>query len=650
MEFRILGPLEVRDGQRMVEVGAAKQRALLGVLLLHANELVSTSQLVEELWGERPPATAEKLVQGYVHALRKRLAADVIVTQGPGYKLHVAANSLDLLEFERLIAEAREAPLPEAVELRRRALSLWRGRPLADVVIDGSARFALAQSRRAPPEHAARADRRRARARPPCGHRRRARVARRGAPVPGAGARAPRARPLPLGTAGGRARGLPGGSPDGSPTSSGSSRARSCATSRRRSCGRTRPSHGASLTTASSGRRCRRSKLPATRRRAALEGPAASSWQPPSSWCSPAQRSRPRSLRDEPAAVAVPPNSVAVIDPEREPRRRRGSGRHPARPGRRGHRPGLGRQRRGPVADANRAPNGTRPEVRPAARDADGARGRLRRRLGRARPTRPTLQGRSDLRARDGHDRRDEDRVRDVDGQRRGRLRRRLGRVRRFDACTRRPEGVPPHGRDLRGRPSSRHRRGRRVRLGRERWRADGERFNPATFEEGPVAPPISVGNRPTGIAYGEGAVWVANGGDDTVMPHRPERALGQVDSGRRRARSRRGRRRRGVGRERRRRDRLAHRSGDLQGRDDRRRRRAGRDRRRGRTCLGFGTRAVAARGRYGFRQAAVRSSAGRKTMQPTRFETSVGSSKNSIGTSGAALRASSTSSAPYLS
>ena len=145
MEFRILGPLEIRDGQRMVELGAAKQRALLGVLLLHANELVPTSRLVDELWGERPPATAEKLVQGYVHALRKQLAADVIVTQGPGYKLHVAANGLDLLEFERLIAEAREAPLPEAVELRRRALSLWRGRPLADVVIDGSARFALAQ-------------------------------------------------------------------------------------------------------------------------------------------------------------------------------------------------------------------------------------------------------------------------------------------------------------------------------------------------------------------------------------------------------------------------------------------------------------------------------------------------------------------------
>jgi DNA-binding SARP family transcriptional activator len=145
MEFRILGPLEVRDGQRTVELGAAKQRALLGVLLLHANELVSTPQLVEELWGDPPPATAEKLVQGYVHALRKRLGAELIVTQGSGYRLDLGANDLDVLEFERLVAEARDSPTREAVELRKRALSLWRGRPLADVVIDGSARFALAR-------------------------------------------------------------------------------------------------------------------------------------------------------------------------------------------------------------------------------------------------------------------------------------------------------------------------------------------------------------------------------------------------------------------------------------------------------------------------------------------------------------------------
>ena len=145
MEFRILGPLEVRDGARIVELGAAKQRALLGVLLLHPNAFVSTSRLVEELWGEHPPATAEKLVQGYVHALRKRLDPETVVTQGPGYKLALDDSSLDLLEFERLVEEARAAPPAEAITLRRRALSLWRGAPLGDVPLEGSARFVLAR-------------------------------------------------------------------------------------------------------------------------------------------------------------------------------------------------------------------------------------------------------------------------------------------------------------------------------------------------------------------------------------------------------------------------------------------------------------------------------------------------------------------------
>ena len=143
MEFRILGPLEVLDDQRPVLLGGAKQRALLGVLLLHANEVVSTTRLVDELWGERPPATAEKLVQGYVHALRKPLGADALVTQAPGYKLRLDPCALDLLEFERLTEHARGAELDEAVELRRQALSLWRGPPLADVALEGPARHTV---------------------------------------------------------------------------------------------------------------------------------------------------------------------------------------------------------------------------------------------------------------------------------------------------------------------------------------------------------------------------------------------------------------------------------------------------------------------------------------------------------------------------
>lgn len=140
MRFRILGPLEVLDGPRSVQLGAPKPRTLLGVLLLHANEAVSIDRLVDELWGERPPATAAKLVQGYIHALRKQLDGDTLVTRAPGYRLHVDPDALDLLEFQRLTDKARSAPSESAVELRRKALELWRGPPLADVVFHGPAR------------------------------------------------------------------------------------------------------------------------------------------------------------------------------------------------------------------------------------------------------------------------------------------------------------------------------------------------------------------------------------------------------------------------------------------------------------------------------------------------------------------------------
>ena len=145
MEFLILGPLEVRRGTDTVRVGPSKQRALLGVLLLHANETVSTARLVEGLWGERPPATAEKLVQGYVHALRKQLGDGVVETRAPGYRLVLVSGALDLSEFERLTEAARSAPFRQSVELRRNALALWRGQPLADVDLEGPDRNAIAR-------------------------------------------------------------------------------------------------------------------------------------------------------------------------------------------------------------------------------------------------------------------------------------------------------------------------------------------------------------------------------------------------------------------------------------------------------------------------------------------------------------------------
>jgi len=65
MKFRILGPLDVSNDSRPIALDAPKQRALLGVLLLHPNETVSTERLIDELWGERPPATATKVLQTY---------------------------------------------------------------------------------------------------------------------------------------------------------------------------------------------------------------------------------------------------------------------------------------------------------------------------------------------------------------------------------------------------------------------------------------------------------------------------------------------------------------------------------------------------------------------------------------------------------
>jgi DNA-binding SARP family transcriptional activator len=139
MEFRLLGPLEVHEEGRVVPLGAAKQRSLLGVLLLHANEMVSVDRLVDELWGERPPARSTKLVQGYVSELRKRLGADRVVTRRPGYLVRVERSELDSVEFERLVARARSERPEEAARRLREALALWRGPALADVTLEGFA-------------------------------------------------------------------------------------------------------------------------------------------------------------------------------------------------------------------------------------------------------------------------------------------------------------------------------------------------------------------------------------------------------------------------------------------------------------------------------------------------------------------------------
>jgi DNA-binding SARP family transcriptional activator len=142
MDFRILGSLEVLDEGREVALGGAKQRALLAVLVLHANETLSTDRLIEELWGARPPATAAKTVQVHVSRLRKALAAagDLIETRERGYRLALDPERLDSQRFERLVGEARnelaERRPEQAAAALEAALSLWRGEPLADLAYE----------------------------------------------------------------------------------------------------------------------------------------------------------------------------------------------------------------------------------------------------------------------------------------------------------------------------------------------------------------------------------------------------------------------------------------------------------------------------------------------------------------------------------
>ena len=109
MDFRILGPLEAADVTGTVRLTGGKQQALLALLLLHADRVVSVDRLVDDLWGDDVPASAPKMVQIYVSLLRKQLPEGVIETRSPGYRLDLDGHSLDLRGFERLHAEGREA-------------------------------------------------------------------------------------------------------------------------------------------------------------------------------------------------------------------------------------------------------------------------------------------------------------------------------------------------------------------------------------------------------------------------------------------------------------------------------------------------------------------------------------------------------------
>ncbi|MFF3246810.1 BTAD domain-containing putative transcriptional regulator [Streptomyces sp. NPDC002870] len=151
MKFRLLGPLEVEAGNELVELGGKRQRAALAFLLLHANTVVSTSQLLDALWtADRVPLTARKILQNAVWRLRSTLArhaggtnAPELITRAPGYMVRVRPEQVDLLVYQQRAAEGRAALAAGdpymASKVLHEALSLWRGPALADLVEDGIA-------------------------------------------------------------------------------------------------------------------------------------------------------------------------------------------------------------------------------------------------------------------------------------------------------------------------------------------------------------------------------------------------------------------------------------------------------------------------------------------------------------------------------
>ena len=152
MDFRILGPLEVLHGAERVGVGGEKRRAVLALLLLHPNETVGSERMVDELWGEAPPANALKTLQVHVSRLRKELGGAgerALVTRGHGYQLQLDLDQLDAHRFERLLEEGRgelAAGHPErALPLLESALALWRGPPLADLAYEPFAQAEIAR-------------------------------------------------------------------------------------------------------------------------------------------------------------------------------------------------------------------------------------------------------------------------------------------------------------------------------------------------------------------------------------------------------------------------------------------------------------------------------------------------------------------------
>jgi DNA-binding SARP family transcriptional activator/tetratricopeptide (TPR) repeat protein len=157
MQFNILGPMEVLRGDVPLDLGGPKQRAVLAVLVLGVGRVVTVDRIVDELWGDEPPARALGTLQAYVSNLRRvlepdrppRAPAQVLASRAPGYVLQVPPDAVDAVRFERGVSDAQallEAGRPEhATRELSDAMALWRGPPLADLANEAFARDPIAR-------------------------------------------------------------------------------------------------------------------------------------------------------------------------------------------------------------------------------------------------------------------------------------------------------------------------------------------------------------------------------------------------------------------------------------------------------------------------------------------------------------------------